>query len=313
MKHEDYKEMIALDALDATGDGGGDEDARRALDAHLAGCAECRAELRALREAAVYLVYAAAPQSAAPELRERMLSAVKSLPQDARRAPAKSDDAATTTAVASQTSNVSNSDATTTAASQTSNVSSPREFETRREAREVRVSRRLFAFGSLAASLALAALIIALALLWQRNARLQNELAQLSATVNQTQQELARTRADRELLAAPEAHTATLSGTKVAERARARLTFDAQTGRAMLTAADLPPAPAGKAYQLWFIAEGKPPMPGSVFKPDARGHAEMHETIPPEGRGAVIYAVTLEPAGGVSAPTGEIYMKSSAS
>ncbi|HEX8423325.1 MAG TPA: anti-sigma factor, partial [Pyrinomonadaceae bacterium] len=106
----------------------------------------------------------------------------------------------------------------------------------------------------------------------------------------------------------------TLSGTKVAERARARLTFDARTGRAMLMAADLPPAPTGKAYQLWFIAEGKPPMPGSVFQPDARGHAEMHETIPPEGRSdAAVFAVTLEPAGGVSAPTGEMYLKSSAS
>jgi hypothetical protein len=81
----------------------------------------------------------------------------------------------------------------------------------------------------------------------------------------------------------------------------------------MLTAADLPPAPAGKAYQLWFIAEGKPPMPGSVFQPDARGHAEMHENIPPEGRTAAVFAVTLEPEGGTSAPTGEMYLKGSAS
>ncbi|HEV2881936.1 MAG TPA: anti-sigma factor [Pyrinomonadaceae bacterium] len=293
MTHEDYKEMIALAALDALDDDDrGNE--RRALDAHLAGCAECRAELEALRDAAASLVYAAAPplEAPAPELRARILTAIKSQPQDARRSPA-------------------NGDAVT--ASQTSNVSSSSEFEKRREAREVRVSRRLLVFGSLAASLAVAALLVTLALAWQRNARLQSELARLSETVNQTQQELARTRSERELLAAPEAHTATLSGTKVAERARARLTFDAQTGRAMLMAADLPPAPPGKAYQLWFIAEGKPPMPGSVFQPDARGHAEMHETIPPEGRNAAVFAVTLEPAGGVSAPTGEMYLKSSAS
>ena len=290
MKHEDYKEIIALDALDAL-DGG--EEQRRALDAHLAGCADCRAELAALRDAAASLVYVAAPPAAAaPELRARILSAIKSQPQDARRAPA-------------------NVVAATT--SQTSRVSSFDEFEQRREAREVRVGRKLFMFGSLAASVAVAALLIALALVWQRNNRLQTEIAQLSEAVKQTQQELARTRADRELLAAPEAHTATLSGTKMAERARARLTFDARTGRAMLMAADLPPAPAGKAYQLWFIAEGKPPMPGSLFQPDARGQAEMHETIPPEGRNAAVFAVTLEPAGGVSAPTGEIYLKSSAS
>jgi hypothetical protein len=40
----------------------------------------------------------------------------------------------------------------------------------------------------------------------------------------------------------------------------------------------------------------------------------MYETIPPEGRStAAIFAVTLEPASGTSAPTGEMYLKSSAS
>jgi hypothetical protein len=291
MKHEDYKEMIALDALGALD---GDDEARRARDAHLAGCADCRAELNALRDAAASLVYVAAPpqEVAAPELRARILTAIKSHPQDARRAT---------------------SNGVAPAAPQTSNVSSFDEFEKRREARDVSISRRLLMFGSLAASVAIAALLVTLALAWQRNTRLQNDLARLSETVNRTQQELAQTRADRELLGAPEAHTATLTGTKVAERARARLTFDAQTGRAMLMAADLPPAPAGKAYQLWFIAEGKPPMPGSVFQTDTGGHAEMHETIPPEGRTAAVFAVTLEPEGGVSAPTGDIYLKGSAS
>jgi anti-sigma-K factor RskA len=169
-------------------------------------------------------------------------------------------------------------------------------------------------FGSLAASIAVAALLISLALIWQRNNRLQDELARLSDTVNQTRQELAVTRADRDLLAAPEAQTATLAGTKVAEGARARLTFDERTGRAILVAADLPPAPAGKAYQLWFIAGGSPPIPGNVFTTDRSGNAELRDIIPPAGRlSAVVYAVTLEPAGGVSAPTGEIYLKGSAS
>jgi type II secretory pathway pseudopilin PulG len=169
-------------------------------------------------------------------------------------------------------------------------------------------------FGALAASLAVAALLLSLLTLWQRNARLQEEIARLSANAEQSAQELARTRADRELLAAPEAHTATLAGTKMAARARARLTFDERTGRAMLMAADLPPAPKGFAYQLWFIAEGKPPMPGSVFQTDANGHAEMHDIVPPEGRrSAAVFAVTLEPASGTNAPTGEMYLKSSAS
>ena len=294
MKHEDYKEMIALDPLGVLD--GGVEGQRRALDEHLAGCAECRAEQRVFGDAAASLAYTApTPEPSAPELRARILAAVTSQPQNAARQGA-SEGALTT--------------------SHTANVSSSDEFERRREARDISVSRRLMVFGSLAASVAIAALLVALALLWQRNGRLQNDLARLSENVNRTQQELARTREDRDLLALPAAHSATLlSQTGTAGKAHARLTFDAQTGRAMLAAADLPPVPAGKAYQLWFIPVGKAPMPGGVFRPDARGRAEMRETIPPEGRSAaaVIFAVTLEPAGGVSAPTGEIYLKSSAS
>ena len=43
--------------------------------------------------------------------------------------------------------------------------------------------------------------------------------------------------------------------------------------------------------------------------PDARGRAETHGTIPPEGRRAQTFAVTLEPAGGAQSPTGEMYLK----
>ncbi|HEY0099045.1 MAG TPA: anti-sigma factor [Pyrinomonadaceae bacterium] len=303
MKHEDYKELIALAALDALDD----EGERHALAEHLAECADCRAAWDAERAAAASLIYATSPVAPAPELRAQILSRIKSQPQDEReeaaRLPASSGNGAP--------------NATTTAATSTaavaSNVSAPDEFARRREARELKVSRRLFVFGTLAASLAVAALLISLFTLWQRNNRLQDELARLSADANRSAQELARLRADRELLAAPEAHTATLAGTELATRARARLTFDERTGRAMLMAADLPPAPAGKAYQLWFIAAGKPPMPGSVFQTDASGHAEMHDIVPPEGRRAAVYAVTLEPASGTSAPTGQMYLKSSAS
>jgi hypothetical protein len=308
MKHEDYKELIALDALDALDR----EDERRTLATHLAECDECRAELNALRRAAASLTYATPPVAPAPALRAQILSRIKSLPQEKAEGsllPASSGNDADAISAATRTTTTTTSAASATA----SNVSAQDEFARRREAREVKVSRRLFMFGTLAATLAVAALLLSLLMLWQRNTRLQNEIARLSATTEQTAQELARTRADRDLLAAPEAHTATLAGTNLAARARARLTFDERTGRAMLMAADLPPAPAGKAYQLWFIAAGKPPMPGSVFQTDARGHAEMHDIVPPEGRRAAIYAVTLEPASGVTAPTGEMYLKSSAS
>jgi anti-sigma-K factor RskA len=80
----------------------------------------------------------------------------------------------------------------------------------------------------------------------------------------------------------------------------------------MLMADNLPPAPAGKAYQLWFIS-GNKPVAGTVFTPDARGHAEVRDQAPAEGRDASIFAVTLEPSSGVSAPTGDKYLLGAAS
>jgi anti-sigma-K factor RskA len=74
----------------------------------------------------------------------------------------------------------------------------------------------------------------------------------------------------------------------------------------------MPPPPAGKAYQLWYLS-GNRAMPGAVFNIDASGRAMMHDQLPPEARDATAFAVTLEPASGVNAPTGEKYLLSPAS
>ena len=141
-------------------------------------------------------------------------------------------------------------------------------------------------------------------------ARLADRFEQAQGELGRERELLARERESKELLSAPDASMTSLAGTEMAEKARAKLVFDRKTGRAMLMADDLPPAPAGKAYQLWFIAEGKPPMPGRVFTPDAAGHAEMRAELPFEARNATIFAVTLEPSGGVAAPTGPKYLLS---
>jgi anti-sigma-K factor RskA len=79
----------------------------------------------------------------------------------------------------------------------------------------------------------------------------------------------------------------------------------------MMIADELPPAPAGKDYQIWFIAEGKP-VPGGVFKPDEQGHVEMQAEIPANARSASAFAITLEPQGGTVAPTGQKFLQGAA-
>jgi anti-sigma-K factor RskA len=102
---------------------------------------------------------------------------------------------------------------------------------------------------------------------------------------------------------------AKLSGTNVAPGAHAMLAYD-KTGHAMLMAKGLPSAPAGMAYQLWYIKDNKK-MPGKVFTLDAAGNGTLEDQIPAVARDAAVFAVTLEPMGGVQVPTGSIYLLSS--
>ncbi|HYY42872.1 MAG TPA: anti-sigma factor [Pyrinomonadaceae bacterium] len=288
MKHEEYKEMLAAAALDALDRGAGGP-----LYAHLAACAECRAELDELRAAAALLAYDAAPVAPTPEVRTRLLAQIKATPQT----PQLGDAPATI---------VAPNGAPGAPASSAQNVLT----FTPTVRRGLFGARPVVIYGTLAASIALLALALTSAVLWSQNRQLQRELTRVAQNLHETQQTLANVRGERDLLAAPDAHTAELAGTDAAPPAHARLTYDEQTGRAMLSAAGLPAPPPGKAYQLWFIADGKP-LPGGVFTTDAAGHAELREQIPQAGRHAQIFAVTLEPQAGTSAPTGQMYLKSS--
>ena len=288
--------MLAAHALGAL-----DEAEARELAAHLEGCAECRAEASAWLETAAALAYATPPVEPPAELRSRILESIhaEGAQQIPRFALKRDNGKAANIAVES---------------SQAESNVVPFVKPARR--RSIIVSQSL----ALAASLALVALAISLLMLWNRYNTTQQEVARLSARLSQAQGELAREREqlthEREaiaLITQPDTRMATLAGTEMALSAHAKFVFDRNTGRAMLMADNLPAAPAGKAYQLWFIAEGKSPMPGQVFTPDASGHAETRDEVPAEARNATIFAITLEPSEGVPAPTGPKYLLSATS
>ena len=98
-----------------------------------------------------------------------------------------------------------------------------------------------------------------------------------------------------------------LAGTPAATGATAKLTYD-NTGRALLATSGLPRAPEGKEYQLWFIV-GDKPLPGKTFNPDNGGRSLTTDEVPEAARKSAVFAVTLEPAGGVQSPTGAIYLR----
>jgi anti-sigma-K factor RskA len=171
--------------------------------------------------------------------------------------------------------------------------------------------KRLPRFVAIAAALIFVALLSGLIILWRENRAASVEIARLAAQINNSRDELNQQREILGLLTRAGTRMAELAGTKDAPAAHGVLAFDNQSGSAVLVAQDLPPAPAGKVYQLWFIVNAKP-LPGSVFKIDAAGNAVMHDQIPHAALNSAVFAVTLEPQGGVTSPTGTTYLLSPA-
>lgn len=83
----------------------------------------------------------------------------------------------------------------------------------------------------------------------------------------------------------------------------ASLTFSAERMQAVFTADDLAEPGDDSTYQLWVIA-GDVPRPAGTFVPDEDGSVQvlLDETVE---TGQVI-GLTIEPAGGSPAPTGDI-------
>jgi anti-sigma-K factor RskA len=149
--------------------------------------------------------------------------------------------------------------------------------------------------GAIAAVLLFAVLIVGLIVLWRQNRAAQADLARANEFL--------------QLVTTPGAKVAELKGTDVGAGATAKLVYD-PNGRAMLVADKLPNVPQGKAYQLWFIVGNKPPLPGKTFVPDNSGKGVMKDQVPQPALDSAVFAVTLEPAGGSSAPTSAIYLRS---
>jgi anti-sigma-K factor RskA len=70
----------------------------------------------------------------------------------------------------------------------------------------------------------------------------------------------------------------------------------------LLIASNLPPAPAGKIYEMWTIPKGANPVPAGLFQSDAAG-AAMHIQPGPVDPNLATVAVTIENESGALQPT----------
>jgi anti-sigma-K factor RskA len=135
----------------------------------------------------------------------------------------------------------------------------------------------------------------------------ENRLEALAQETRELRAELERQQSVLALVRDPTAQIVSLAGLEPAPGARARVIWNPPSG-GLLVATGLPSPPAGKTYQLWAIVGNKPPVPAGLLEVDARGAGSLR--VPPlRGVEAVdVFAVTLEPGGGVPAPTGPMYL-----
>jgi anti-sigma-K factor RskA len=239
---------------------------RAAFEAHLAGCAECAAEVREMSRAAAGLPHAVPQVSPPPSLRARILGEIAATPPVAPPAVVRHD------------------------------------------------RRGLPPWLSVAAMLVLGAGVFVYAQRMQARvstleAQLRNALAQAAAADRLTAE--ARTVAFRAqaamgVFAAPDVARIDLAGQPVAAQARARALWSRQRGM-VFTVANLPPLPEGRVYQVWVVT-AQAPVSAGLLTPDAAGGGSVYYETPVDILPPTAVAVTLEPAGGVPAPTGAMYL-----
>lgn len=71
----------------------------------------------------------------------------------------------------------------------------------------------------------------------------------------------------------------------------------------LLLASNLPPAPAGRIYEMWILPKSGQPVPAGLFDADTQGAAFHLQPISVDLAATAAVAVTLEAAGGAAQPT----------
>jgi anti-sigma-K factor RskA len=284
MDHQAIKDLLPLAALDRL-----EPDEARALEEHLrAGCDECEADLRELREVAASLALSLEPEGSDKRIWDRLDARLHADAAEPSRPAARETDSA------------------------------------RRPARG-----RMGAWR--AATAVMAAGIIGIAIyagrvsdqLRRANEEHQQELAAMDSRLGGLRAELTRARGEvgalqgvlgdrirlEKVLSAPDLRLTRLKPLAPAPGAGAIVAVSATNNAAVFQAIGLPATPPGKTYELWWITKEHGPVAAGLFQAEDGHPVVAPVSLPPAGEHVLLSAVTLEPAGGVSKPTGAMYLK----
>jgi len=265
-----------------------DAEERDAFDAHLPACAECQREVRSMQRVAIALAASTPSRTPRPELRDWVLGA----------------------ATASRAHGVSDAGFSRTPSTVALGFGRPTPD----------ADRRTSSWAHPTSWLPVAALLVVSLTLGTYAQRLQSRVDSLESRLDDAvrRAELAeRATGDAQraanraqnamaVLSSPDMARVDLAGQAVAPDARARAFWSRNHGL-VFTATNLPELPPGRVYQIWVLTAGAPISAGLVTPDAAGGATAVLETAPDIPPPAGV-AVSLEPEGGVPAPTGKIYL-----
>jgi anti-sigma-K factor RskA len=148
-------------------------------------------------------------------------------------------------------------------------------------------------------SAALAACVL-FGLAWFVNAR---PLRQAMQQAQRSETEAARLKEVLALLNSPET-IVRVSSEGSAQPPQGKVFLNPNQG-VLLLASNLPPAPAGKIYEMWVIPAAGNPVPAGLFQTERNGTAALLRKGPVDVTSTAAVAVTLEAAGGAPQPTSQ--------
>ncbi|MBI4853105.1 MAG: anti-sigma factor [Acidobacteria bacterium] len=94
---------------------------------------------------------------------------------------------------------------------------------------------------------------------------------------------------------------------KLISKASGKALWDTDQNAWQFYISDLPNAPKGRTYQLWFITD-KELISGGTFQTNEKGSMELRLATPRNCKNILEVAISLEPIGGSETPTGAIYL-----